>query len=372
MSVGQKEYEAFDNMKITIVGGGNIGTQFAVHCAEKRHEVIVYTSTPDIFQTHLSIVNENGMITHEGDIVSATNDPEVAFKGADFIMVTVPATIMNSVANLIYDHTDTHSIIGVVPGNGGSECAFRKCIERGNTFFGLERVPAVARLIKKGEIVRSTGYRDELHVATMPTANVRTCCELIQGIFDMPTKPIPCFLNLTMTPSNPILHTTRLRTLFKDYKPGLVYKSIPLFYEEWDDESSELLIACDEEVQKICGALPEFQLEYVKSLRIHYESPTVREMTRKISSIAAFKGLTTPSIKVEGGMIPDLHSRYFTADFSYGLTIIKQVGDLAGVSTPNIDATMRWYQAIAIEHNEFRFEEYGINDMKSFAEFYLK
>lgn len=29
-------------MKITIVGAGNVGTQFAVHCAEKRHDVIIY------------------------------------------------------------------------------------------------------------------------------------------------------------------------------------------------------------------------------------------------------------------------------------------------------------------------------------------
>ena len=35
-------------MRITIVGGGNIGTQFAVHCAEKGHEVIIYTSTPEL------------------------------------------------------------------------------------------------------------------------------------------------------------------------------------------------------------------------------------------------------------------------------------------------------------------------------------
>lgn len=213
-------------MRITIVGGGNIGTQFAVHCAEKKHEVTIYTSAPDIFRKHINIVDENGKTTHEGDIARATHDPEAAFRNADFIMVTMPSTMMKTAADVIYAHTDSRPIIGVVPGNGGSECAFRKCIERGNPFFGLERVPAIARLVKKGTTVRSTGYRDELHVAAIPTSKVNACCELIQGIFDMPTKPIPNFLNLTMTPSNPILHTTRLRTLFQDYKPGVVYKSI--------------------------------------------------------------------------------------------------------------------------------------------------
>ena len=48
-------------MKITIAGGGNIGTQFAVHCAEKGHDVIVYTSCPAMFDGPLSIVNEWGI-----------------------------------------------------------------------------------------------------------------------------------------------------------------------------------------------------------------------------------------------------------------------------------------------------------------------
>lgn len=359
-------------VKITIVGGGNIGTQFAVHCAEKEHEVTVYTSKPDIYDGHLNIVDEAGQTTHEGDIHLATNDPEKAFRDAEFIMVTMPATMMHTISELIYAHSDAKPIIGVVPGNGGSECAFRKCIERGNVFFGIERVPAIARLIQKGKTVKSTGYRDELHVAALPRKNAEKCAEMISRIFDMPCTTIPNFLNLTMTPSNPILHTTRLRTLFEKWHPGVVYDSVPLFYEEWDDASSELLIACDEEVQEICRALPDFQLEYVKSLRVHYESPTAEAMTRKLSSIAAFKGLTTPVVEVDGKFIPDLHSRYFTADFSYGLTIIKQVATIAGVYTPNIDATMQWYKNIAIETDEFRFEDYGITDRASFESFYLK
>lgn len=358
-------------MKITIVGGGNIGTQFAVHCAEKGHEVTVYTSRPEIFDSHLNIVDENGITTHEGTIKLATADPELAFRNKDFIMVTMPATMMNTIATTILDHSDKSPIIGVVPGNGGSECAFRKCIERGNIFFGIERVPAIARLVQKGRTVRSTGYREELHIAALPKKNADKCAELISSIFDMKTTVIPNYLNLTLTPSNPILHTTRLRTLFKDWHEGVVYSSIPLFYEEWDDSSSKLLIACDEEVQKICRTLSEFDLQYVKSLRVHYESPTVEAMTRKISSIRAFKGLKTPVKEVEGGVIPDLHSRYFTADFSFGLTIIKQVADFAGVNTPNIDETMAWYKNIAIESEEFMFENYGITDLKSLKKFYM-
>ena len=86
-----------NKMKITIVGGGNIGTQFAVHCAEKSNDVVVYTSKPEIFSKHLNIVDENGKTTHEGKIAFATSDPELAFRNADLIMVTMPSTMMKSI-----------------------------------------------------------------------------------------------------------------------------------------------------------------------------------------------------------------------------------------------------------------------------------
>lgn len=359
-------------MRITIVGGGNIGTQFAVHCAEKGHDVTVYTSCPSVYDGYLNIVNDLGITIHEGNIRIATDDPKTAFQNANLIIVTMPATMMRSIADIVYEHTNAETIIGVVPGNGGSECAFYKCIERGNVFFGIERVPAIARLVCKGKTVRSTGYRNELHVSALPQNDASLCADIIEGIFDIKTIVIPSYLNLTLTPSNPILHTTRLRTLFKDWYPGLYYKSVPLFYEEWNDDSSELLFACDEEVQKICKALPEYKLNYVKSLREHYESPTIERMTSKISSIPAFKGLKTPTIGIEGKLEPDLHSRYFTADFSYGLTIIKQVAEIAEVSTPNIDETMEWYKRIAVEKDEFRFSDYGITDRNTLKNFYLR
>lgn len=359
-------------MRITIVGGGNIGTQFAVHCAEKDHDVIVYTSTPNVFDNRLTIVDDLGLITHEGTIKIATSDPKTAFNNAELILVTVPAMAMNNIAELIYKNATETAIIGVVPGNGGSECAFRKCIERGNIFYGIERVPAIARLIQKGKCVKSANYRSELHVAAIPKQYAGLCARLTSDIFDIPAKIIPNFLNLTMTPSNPILHTTRLYTLFSDWHEGIVYPSIPLFYEEWNDESSDLLLKCDEEVQNICCEMPEFELQYVISLKEHYESPDANSMTRKISSIQSFKGLQTPVIAVDGGFIPDLHSRYFTADFSYGLTIIKQIADFAGTKVPNIDNILNWYSMIAIEKQEFHYKDFGINSYLRFREYYLQ
>ena len=55
-------------MRITIAGGGNIGTQFAVPTAEKGHEVTIFTSNPGLFRERLSIVDKSGNTIHEGNI----------------------------------------------------------------------------------------------------------------------------------------------------------------------------------------------------------------------------------------------------------------------------------------------------------------
>ena len=406
-------------MNITIAGGGNIGTQFAVHSAEKGHSVRIFTSMPGHFEKHLSIVDRSGKITHEGDIVLATDDPREAFCDAEMIMITMPPTMMIPLAQIIFEHTDPHTMIGFVPGNGGFELAFRDCIERGNPFFGIDRVPAIARLTERGKTVCCSGYKEELYVAALPSCKTEICASLIEGIYDIPCVRLPGFMALTLTPSNPILHTTRLMTIFRDYSEGVTYDSLPLFYEEWDDASSELLLACDDEIQAICRALPRFGLEYVVSEREFYNAYTAQEMTHAIRSEESLTGLITPSVRADAcetrgrglpgfrkksrqrwqrinnhmqrrsewreklekrrhgdsgsaGLVPDLHSRYFTADFPYGLAVIRQIGSIAGVSTPNMDMLSEWYDRIALINDTLHLPDYGISDLDDLKEFYLR
>ena len=409
-------------MNITVVGGGNIGTQFAVHSAEKGHSVRMFTSNPGHFAKHLTIADKSGAVIHEGDIEFATNNPHKAFHDADMIMITMPPTMMIPLAQVIYENTGRDTVIGFVPGNGGYELAFRDCIERGNVFFGIDRVPAIARLTERGKTVCCSGYKSELYVAALPSDRTEECAALIESIYDIPCVRLPGFMALTLTPSNPILHTTRLMTIFRDYEPGVTYDSLPLFYEEWDDASSELLMACDDEIQEICQALPGFGLEYVVSEREFYDADTPEEMTHAIRTEESLSGLATPSVSTDSfrskgrgmpgfrkermqrwlhleqharrrsawraslekirsrqedlsgspGLIPDLHSRYFTADFPYGLFVIKQIGDIAGVHMPNINMLIEWYDNIALVNDKLYMSDYGISNMDDLKEFYLR
>ena len=193
---------------------------------------------------------------------------------------------------------------------------------------------------------------------------------------------MPNYLSVTFTPSNPILHTSRLYSLFQDYNPNVGYDAIPLFYEEWDLKSSNVLVALDKEVQDMCQILP-MDLSNVRSLLLHYESKDAQALKDKICSIKSFKGLKTPQIERDGRFHPDLESRYFTADFPYGLLILKAFASICKLDTPMMDEVIGWYQGIigkeyltgdvqlGRDSEELTLpQHYGITSIEQIAEYY--
>lgn len=237
---------------------------------------------------------------------------------------------------------------------------FLRAAARGRVICGLQRVPSVARLIHYGESVAAIGYRKALFAAALPAGEGRRCAEMLSALFDMSCTVLPHYLNVTLTPSNPLLHTVRCKTLFGDFHPGKIYSEVPLFYEEWTDETSELLLTCDEEVQGLCRALSPLELSFVRSLREHYESTTPQALTRKIRSIQGFKGLTSPVLRQGQGFVPDFESRYFRADFPYGLHILCEIAALAGHPVPTLTLLYDWYVSLAHPQTQFSFADYGI------------
>lgn len=357
-------------MNITIVGGGNIGTQFAVHCAEKGHRVTVFSGRYTEFERELSIVNSAGEVLRRGKIYRATDDAASAFGEAEVVFVTVPAFLSESVAEKMSPYTRGGIKIVLVPGTGGGECAFKSFISRGCFVYGLQRVPSVARLVKYGKTVCAEGYRDMLYLGALPKSADEGFAAFIADLFGIPCLFLPCYLNLTLTPSNPVLHTSRLYSLFKDYTAGKTYPRVPLFYEEWDEATSKILLACDNEVQQICRALPCFDLSGVKSLKVHYESQNALQLTQKIRSIKAFKGIKTPMVEKDGMFAPDFSSRYFTADFAYGLSILRDIAGFLGLNIPVTDKLIDWYVRVSGRRERFDFSRFGITDLESFVKFY--
>lgn len=334
-------------MNIAIIGGGNVGMLMAVEFAAKNHTVSVLTSSAASWCKNIQAYDVDNRLVYEGELALVTDDLTQAIQGADIVFVTYPTFMLETLARELLPILRPSQWLGVVPGND-AEFIFGEHVERGGVIFGLQRVHSVARLKEKGRSVYMLGRRTSgLHVAALPSKETSRVAQTMRELFDLPVAELPTYLAETLTPSNPILHTCRIYRMFRDWKPGVTYERNFLFYEEWDDETSKIIIACDAELQRVCRALEGellCDLSGVKSLLEHYESVDAASMTAKIRSIPGFKGLTSPMKELSSGeWVPDFSSRYFKADFSYGLKAIIDIARLACVKTPHMDEVYRWY-----------------------------
>lgn len=353
-------------MKITVIGGGNIGTLMAAEMAAKGHEVTIFSSRPDEWTQNIEVFTADDKKILTAAVFCVTSDLTAAVCDAEIIWVTQPAQALQKLGTQLESCVSAGQMIGVVPGSGGVEFAFKGLLDKGCVLFGLQRVHSIARLKEYGRAVYMLGRKKDLQLGSIPAGAAVKISSIVEEIFDMPCIPLPNYLCVTLTPSNPILHTTRLYSMFHDYKVGIRFEKNFLFYEEWTDEASRMLIACDKELQDLCRVIP-MDLKSVKSLRVHYESATAEAMTAKIRGIEAFKGLTSPMKETSEGWVPDFESRYFVADFSYGLKIIKDVARLFDVETPHIDEVWNWYEELCKDRQFFSLD---YSDKEEFVQLY--
>lgn len=335
-------------MKISIVGGGNLGTYMACSFANKGHDVKIITSRPQDFSKKLKIYSEDEKLISEGTISVATDDMRDGIENSEIIFITVPPQLFSITAQRLDPIIKKNQSIGIVPGAGGAEFAFKKIINKGVNFFGFARVPTIARLKEYGSSVYMLGEAPELLIGSIPSNIASDICNNISELFDMECIPVPNYLNVSFTPSNPILHTTRIYSMFKDYIPGNHYPKNELFYEEWSIEAGKLLLDCSDELQQLCKSIP-LDLRYVESMQSRHNSRTPEELSNRICNIDRLKGLYSPVIKKERGYVPDFNSRYFVSDFPLGIKIIIEVARLFNVDTPNMDIIWSWYEKVQPE-----------------------
>lgn len=338
-------------MKITVVGGGNIGTAMCAEFASHGHEVSLLTSKPERFDSVLSVLNADEDRIYSGVLQKVSDRAQDVLPDAQVVVVTLPAFLMPDFASNSLEYIAPGTILVAMPGYGGVEFIFQKHVQKGVILVGFQRVPAVYRLIEYGRISKLSGRRAELLYAAMPNSASESVHTILEDVFSMPCRRLPNFLSVTLTPSNPILHTTRLYALFHTLSPDATLGENPCFYSDWDDISSDWLICCDAELQQLLTHLPQLDLRSVRSLKEHYESADVPSMTRKLRSIASLGGIRSPMVEVDGRFAVDWKSRYFQADFPYGLAIIKGIAVLCGMDTPSIDTVLMWYaNAVGAEY----------------------
>ncbi|MGL4876344.1 MAG: NAD/NADP octopine/nopaline dehydrogenase family protein [Clostridium sp.] len=332
-------------MNICIIGAGNIGTYLAAFIGlDKQNKVFLHTSKVDKFGESLELIEEERNLKHNVNLYKVTNSYKEAVEEADVTLVTYPSFMMEKALKEIAKHIKEGSIIGIIPGFGGAEAFKGQFLEKGCIFFGSQRVPSITRLNEYGKSVSLKERNPFMNIGTFPKEKGMEVAELMTKLIDIKCNSLENYLAVTLSPSNPVFHPSRLYEMFKDYKEGIVYDKHYLFYEEWGNFASKYMLKLDEELEEVTKALVLDPSDDFERIKKRFKIEKEEELTKAISIAPGFIGIKTPMIEVEAGYIPDVNSRYFTEDIEFGTCIIKGFAEIVDVKTPFIDEIITWGQ----------------------------
>lgn len=319
---------------ICICGGGSLGhVMAAVLGRHKDIKINILTGHPEAWKDSVCAIDTAGTIYNTA-INKATDNAADIIPESDIIFLCLPGYLIKETLLKIRPYVHGKPVGSVVSSTGFFQNA-EEILGSNAPLFGFQRVPFIARVREYGKTADLLGYKKELLMA------VENIGDDFIGLWSdwlmTPVYKLDNKWEAILSNSNPLLHTSRLYSLWHNRETEIYAEPI-LFYEQWNDASSELYIVMDREFQELCKRYDA----HIPDVLTYYESSNPQELTRKLTSIAAFKGILAPMKHDEEGWVPDFTSRYFTEDFPYGLQLIKNLAVEHNIETPTIDKVLDW------------------------------
>lgn len=332
-------------MKITICGGGSLGHVIAGYIANQaKHEVRVLTRRPNQWSKKLNISLPEGTII-EGVLDNITNDAQAVIPDSDLILLCVPGFGIRDVLAEIAPYLTQETFVGSVVSSTGFFFEAENILGNANCpLFGFQRVPFIARVNKYGQSAHLLGYKPSLNLAVEHATPQQQSFlqDIMSSLFGVQVTLLKSHYEASLTNSNPLLHPSRIYTMWRDWHDGVTYNSCPMFYADWTDDASRLYIEMDNEFQVLLTKLPVPDI-HIQDVLSYYESHDASSLTRKLRSITAFKTIASPMRQIDSEhFIPDFKSRYFTEDFPYGMYYIVKVAHDCNSAIPTIEKVFTW------------------------------
>lgn len=324
-------------MKICICGGGGLGHVCAgVIASHDDVELNILSGHPENWQNTITVTDLNGK-KYVARIKRVSSKPEEVVAGQDIILFCLPGYLIEKVLRDIKPYIG-NAAVGTVVSSTGFFFFAHDILGKDARLFGFQRVPFISRVAEYGKTANLLGYKSSLAAVLENIENRESFRKSLEILFVTPVTLLSSFYEVALSNSNPILHTGRLYSMFHGRENEIFDHNI-LFYKEWTDEASQLLINMDAEFFQL---LDKLGVNSLPTLLDYYESVDASSLTRKITSIPAFQTITSPMKQIEGGWVVDFGSRYFTEDFPYGLRWIKELSQMNGIIAPLITEVYNW------------------------------
>ena len=341
--------------KIAILGAGNGGSAAAADLTLRGYEVRLYsrsqrTLQPILERGTIEIVEAEEHAFARPHLVTANIAEAIA--GTELIMIAAPASAHEELVASLAPHLSDGQIIFLNPGHTGGSLHLAAILRGQGVKKKIRSCEAVTltyicRLIgaAKVEIYRRTTH---LRCAAFPG---KFTAELVAEVGKIYPNIVAAenVLETGLSNINAIMHPAgMLGNVGRiEHDRGNFY-----FYSEGITPAiSRLIGAVDRERLKIVGKL---QLEPLSFVEIFYQAGLTSEAGRSSRSVYRAIQESAPNRTIKSPA--SLDHRYMHEDVGYGLVPMAEVGKLAGVQTPVMDALI----ALASEINEKDYRSEGL------------
>ncbi|CBN79046.1 possible NAD/NADP octopine/nopaline dehydrogenase [Ectocarpus siliculosus] len=363
--------EGWRPIQATICGGGNGAHVAAGFLASRGIRVNVFTRQSKRWGDAITLSTEGSSWEKRGTITGALNlvtgDASQACAGSEVVIIAAPANAHPDLLRAVAPFVDDGAAVGALFAQGGFDWAcvhsMGSHVNRVGCLFGLQNIPWICRINEYGKSAIVVGPKKKLYVASYPVEQRNEMALRVEAMFDIPCGTVPNFLNLTLTPSNQILHPARYYGIFWDWDGTKTYSKAELeerkgltLYDNFDEFSAETLAAIDNELQQIKLALlqrfPQLDLSSVfpigQRVKLHYgeDVSDTSSLKQIFCSNIGYKGCPTPLKEFSPGRFgPNVDTRLFWEDIPFGLCILKNLAEMLGnFPTPTMDFLIRWHQ----------------------------
>lgn len=351
-------------LNVVICGGGRTGHLSAVLFKQRPGiRVSLLTNNREVIERHAhagisALLPEGGTLSARLDIVSS--DPDAALADVDVVIITVPAQARPALLHAIAGSLPTHKpvYVGAIPGFCGFDWLAEKAlVARPNAvIWGMKDVPHTAYALQPGVSVTMGGAKSTLYVGTHQRESGPARQALLahlQRLYAAPVELLAHYLEITLTPGNPIMH------------PSVVYGLIGP-YAQWHDKpfaeplcwwtdcpelGAYFLERCDEESQLLCKAVEQrlgvdmssvqpLRQEIVEAYQEQIRDP--RTMLSVLRSNQAYDSILAPMVKTADGYVIDKENRAFHEDVAFGLAVLVEMGRRLELKLPYIEEIFNW------------------------------
>jgi opine dehydrogenase len=316
--------------KIVVMGAGHGGQATAGDLALRGHEVTLYEH-PDFKATIDAINAKGGCITLEnrisgqGRLRLATTDAAEALKGAELIYFAAPSFAQKPFFDLSMPYFEDGQVIVLSPGNYGT-FALKRALGKRVLIGELDNLPYVCTAREPG-LVEVKSVKRDIMLATLPMADYAAVDAAMRNAYVTTWKRGKNVLDTSMAGINMTLHCLPMLLNCGSIDGGRDFR----FYT-------------DGMPPRVCAVMEALDRERLAvgeafGLRLPGVADAIKgmygvqgdDLYSVIQNNTAYTNIPAPKT---------MRHRFITEDVPFGLVPAIAFGDLTGVETPVMDATL--------------------------------